>query len=115
MKALLEVRPAVFLVDSLEAASEEQLNWIEHMLRTFVEDTRLFFVLASKRSILFEQAMAVSRRLTTVQLKPFDRTSCSSYVSDTGREHQTGGTGYYLRVDRRISTSSECNGSSNSQ
>ena len=81
-KALLEGGPAVFLVDSLEAASEEQLNLIEHMLRTFVEDTRLFFVLASKRSILFERAMAISRRLTTVHLKPFDRTSCNSYVSE---------------------------------
>ena len=81
-KALLEAGPAVFLVDSLDAASEELLNWIEHMLNAFAEDTRLLFVLAtSKRSILFEHAMSVLRRLTTVQLKPFDREHCTSYVS----------------------------------
>ena len=80
-KTLLKAGPAVFLVDSLDAASEEQFHWIAHMLRTFVDDTRVFFVLASKRKILFEQAMPVSRRLTPVQLKPLDRTSCTSYVS----------------------------------
>ncbi len=80
-KALLEGGPAVFLVDSLDAASEEQLNQIEHMLSAFAGDNQLFFVLASKRKILFEKTMPVSRRLTTVQLKPFDRTSCISYVS----------------------------------
>jgi NB-ARC domain len=81
-KALLKEGPAVFLVDSLDAASEEQLNWIEHVLLNFAEDSRLFFVLASKRSILFEHAMSVSRRLTPVQLKPFDRANCTFYVRD---------------------------------
>ncbi len=55
--ALLEGGPAVFLVDSLDAASEELLNRIEHMLNAFAEDTRLFFVLASKRKILFENTI----------------------------------------------------------
>ena len=49
-KSLLEAGPAVFLVDSLEAANEEQLNRIEYMLHTFAEDNRVFFVLASKVS-----------------------------------------------------------------
>ena len=82
-KALLEAGPAVFLVDLLDAASEELLNWIERMLlHTFAEENRLFFVLASKRSILFEHTMSVSRRLIPVQLKPLDRTGCTSYVGE---------------------------------
>jgi len=49
----------------------------------------LFFVLASKRSILFEQAMPISRRLTTVQLKPFDQTNCNSYVSELAENFES--------------------------
>ena len=35
-RALLAREPLIFLIDSLDAASEEQLGWIEHMLRDLI-------------------------------------------------------------------------------
>jgi hypothetical protein len=81
MKALIEQNPAVFLIDCLDSAGDEQLVCIEHMLDQLTKDTRLLFVLASQRKVSFEHTMSVARKLDTIQVKSLNRTSCIDYVS----------------------------------
>src|SRR5947207_3712068 len=50
-RALLSQGPMVFLVDSLDAANEEQLIWIENMLRELIGDNKLLEIQESKRFI----------------------------------------------------------------
>jgi hypothetical protein len=80
-RELLARGPLIFLVDSLDAAGEEQLIWIEYMLRELVEDNRLFAILASKRVVAFNRTLSVARRLTTSKLKPFDQKNCTSFIT----------------------------------
>jgi len=80
-RALLSQGPMVFLVDSLDAANEEQLIWIENMLRELIGDNKLLAILASKRFIPFENAMSIARRLAPSPLRPFDRDSCMSFIN----------------------------------
>jgi len=80
-KALIKQNPAVFLIDCLDSAGDEQLVWIEHMLDQLTKDTRLLFVLASQRKVSFERTMSVARKLDPIQVKPLNRTSCIDYVN----------------------------------
>lgn len=80
-KALLKKKgQAVLLLDSLDAASEEQLSWIEAMLRDLIEDNKLFVVLASKRVMTFDRERSIARKLTPVALKPLNWNSCELYL-----------------------------------
>ncbi len=80
-RALLSQGPMVFLVDSLDAANEEQLIWIENMLRDLIGDNKLLAILASKRFMPFDRTLSIARRFTHAQLKPFDRDSCTSFIN----------------------------------
>lgn len=72
--------PTVFLIDSLESARDSDLSWIEELLITFQDESKLFFILASQK-VAFDHVMAIARRLDNIQLKPFDRKHCLSYTS----------------------------------
>jgi hypothetical protein len=85
-RALLLQGPMVFLVDSLDAANEEQLIWIENMLRDLIGDNKLLAILASKRLMPFESTMSIARRFTHAPLKPFDRDSCMSFIDGLEQE-----------------------------
>src|SRR2546429_302610 len=58
-KILLEQGPVVMPFDSVDTASIEQLNMIETLLRDLIDDERLFVVLASKKSLSFQQERSV--------------------------------------------------------
>ncbi len=84
-KALLLQGPLVFLIDSLDAADEEQLAWIERLLGDLAEDDRLFAIVASKRKIPFERIMSIARRLIPFQLKPFNHDSYIAFLDGLGQ------------------------------
>ncbi len=80
-RAILRHGPTVFLIDALDHENEEHFRWIEELLHRFTEDSKLFFILASKKVISFEHTMAIARKLKTFLLKPFTRNNCSRYIS----------------------------------
>ena len=82
---ITEKGPAVFLIDSLESAKDTELAWIENLLTTFLNESKLFFLLASQRTMTFEHVRAISRRLNTIQLKPFDENNCKRYLFSRAR------------------------------
>jgi hypothetical protein len=79
-KALLEQGTAVMLLDSVDATDEELLERIAVTLRNVINEKKLFVVLASKRGLLFDFERSISRKLTSLQLKPLDRKSCEHYL-----------------------------------
>jgi hypothetical protein len=80
-RALLLQGPIVFLVDCLEAANEEQIIWIEDMLRDLIRDHKLLAILASKRLMPFERTLYIARRFSHAQLHPFDRDNCMAFLN----------------------------------
>ncbi len=80
IKALLEQGTAVMILDGVDATNEELLKRIATTLRDVINEKKLFVVLASKRGLLFEFERAISRQLTSLQLKPLDRKSCEHYL-----------------------------------
>src|SRR5262249_48783979 len=79
-KALLEQGTAVMLLDSVDDTNIELLERIAVTLRDFIDEKKLFVVLASKRGLLFNFERSISRKLTSLQLKPLDRKSCEQYL-----------------------------------
>ena len=79
-KALLEQGTAVMMLDSVDATNEELLQRIAITLRDVINEKKLFVVLASKRGLLFESERSISRKLTSLQLKPLNRKSCERYL-----------------------------------
>ena len=79
-KALLEQGTAVMILDSVDATNEELLERIAVTLRDIINDNKLFVVLASKKGIFFDSERSISRKLTSLQLKPIDRKSCEHYL-----------------------------------
>jgi hypothetical protein len=81
-RALLQKGPVIFLIDSLDADDEEQLNQIGHMLVDLTRDDKLFTILASKRKVSFDSILPIARKLTPpVQLKSFDRESYIAFLN----------------------------------
>jgi hypothetical protein len=80
-QALLARGPAIVIVDSLDAASEELLLWIENMLQRLIGYSRLLVVLASKRIASFKQTLSIARKLATYQLQTFNHKFCTSYIN----------------------------------
>jgi hypothetical protein len=80
-KALIDQKPAVFLIDSLDSADDEQLGWIEQMLDQLTKGSRLLFVLASQRKVSFEHTMSIARKLEPIQVKSLNRKHCIDYVN----------------------------------
>lgn len=80
-RALLERGPVVMLLDSVDTTDVEQVRWLETMLRDLIEDNTLFVVLTSKRMLSFERERSVARKLTSVPVKPFDRSNSELYLN----------------------------------
>lgn len=80
IRQLLEQHAAVLVLDSLDTENDELLRWLEIMLRDLLENNRLFVVIASRKSLQFENERSVARKLTPLQLNPFDRTSSGQYL-----------------------------------
>jgi len=82
LRQLLDQQPAVLVLDSLDTENDELLRWLEIMLRDLLESNRLFVVIASRKSLQFENERSVARKLTPLPLNPFDR-ACSEQYLDT--------------------------------
>jgi len=83
---LEEKRPVVIILDSLDEASEKQLQEIEAGFRDLIENSNLFVVLASRRMLRFDNTRSIARKLTVLPLKPLDRESCNTYLDSIGRD-----------------------------
>lgn len=79
-RLLLSQGPVVMLFDSVDMASTEQLNTIESLLKDLIDDEKLFVMLASKKTLLFEQERSVARKLFSLYLQPLDRANCELYL-----------------------------------
>jgi hypothetical protein len=77
-RALLEQGAAVMIVDSVNVADGELLERIADTLRHVIHENKLFVAIASKRGVLFDSEL--SRKLTSLQLKPIDPESCEHYL-----------------------------------
>src|SRR5579864_6909130 len=64
IKALLENKPLVILLDAIDTANEALVNWIKMTLRDLIENDNLFVVLTSKQRIVFEKDWFMARKLT---------------------------------------------------
>ncbi len=81
-RALLTKGPVILLIDSLDAADEEQLSQIEYILVDLAKHDKFFTILASKRIVSFDNSLSIARRLTPFPLKSFDRDSCIAFLAD---------------------------------
>ncbi len=81
VEARLEGRePVVVIIDGLDATNTEQLQRIEGILGKFIENDRLFVVLASRNIQRFDNTRTITRRLTIYSLRSLERKSCLSYL-----------------------------------
>jgi hypothetical protein len=80
VKGLLKQRPVVMLLDAVDAAETSQLSLIEKLLKDLIDDEKLFVVLASKKTLTFQQYRSVARKLTIFPLKALERQHCESYL-----------------------------------
>ncbi len=84
-KALLSQGTIVMLLDAVDTTNEELVAQIAETLHGVIEDdNKLFVVLTSRKCLLFENDRLISRRLTSLQLKPFDQKGCQDYLDSIG-------------------------------
>ncbi len=87
-KALLRQGTVVMLLDAVDATNDELIAQIAGTLRGVIndiaDDNKLFVVLTSRKCLLFENERLISRKLTSLQLKPFDQKSCQAYLDGIG-------------------------------
>src|SRR5438034_1090377 len=76
------------IFDSVDANNNEQVEWIEMLLRDLSDDNNLFVVLASKRALSFQNDRLTARKLTLFPLLPFDRRSCEEYLNSIGNQSE---------------------------
>jgi len=81
-KTLLEQGPLVMLLDSVDAMNENQIAQLEKKLSELVIHNNLFIVLASNGSVSFKREKSVERKLTTIPLEPFNRTTSNLYLDN---------------------------------
>jgi hypothetical protein len=87
-RILLKRGPVVILFDSVDATNNEQVGWIEMLLRDLSDDNNLFVVLASKWILSFQNDRLTTRKLTPIPLGPFDRQSCEAYLDSIGNQSE---------------------------
>lgn len=87
-KALLKQGTVVMLLDAVDATNEELVAQIAGTLHGVIDDVaddnKLFVVLTSRKCLLFENDRLISRKLTSLQLKPFDQKSSQDYLDSIG-------------------------------
>jgi NB-ARC domain len=87
-RVLLKRGPVVLLFDSVDTNNNEQVGWIEMLLRDLSDDDNLFVVLASKRVLSFQNDRLTTRKLAPFPLLPFDRQSCEEYLNSIGNQSE---------------------------
>jgi ATPase family associated with various cellular activities (AAA) len=105
-----EKKPVVVILDSLDAASEEQLQRIEAGLNDLIDNSNLFVVLASRRMLKFDNNRSIALKLTALPLKPLNQESCKEYLDNIGSESITASRdtifewtrGYPLAMDAMV-------------
>lgn len=80
IQLLLEQSAVVLILDAIDAENDKLLRWLEIMLRDLLENNQLFVVIASRKSLQFENERSVARKLTPLPLNPFDRASSEQYL-----------------------------------
>jgi hypothetical protein len=75
---------AVLLLDAVNPLDEEQVHWLEALLRELTESNAFLVVLACQREQPFARERAVARTVALYELAPLDRQSCDTYLSGTG-------------------------------
>ena len=84
-RALLSQGTVVMLLDAVDTTNEALVAQIAETLRGVIDDdNKLFVVLTSRKCLLFENDRLISRRLTSLQLKPFDQKGCQDYLDSIG-------------------------------
>jgi len=79
---LLEARkPAVVMLDRLDAVNAEQLREIGFFLNNLIENHRLFIVLASRSMQGFSNVRSIARKLKIYHLKPLKTEFCRDYLN----------------------------------
>ncbi len=90
-KALLSQGTVVMLLDAVDTTNEELVAQIAGTLRGVMDDdNKLFVVLTSRKCLLFENERLISRKLTSLQLKPFDQKGCQDYLDSIGTPLEKG-------------------------
>jgi hypothetical protein len=85
-RTLLRLGPAVMLIDSFDATNGEHLRWFEEFLKNVIDESKLFVVFTSQRRFLFARERSVARKVTSLELRPFDRESCQQYIDAAGMQ-----------------------------
>lgn len=78
--ALVERGTVVILLDGVDATNQELLERIARTLNSIIDENKVFVVITSKRSVLFDTERSVARKLITLPLKPFTRKSAEEYL-----------------------------------
>jgi hypothetical protein len=87
-KVLLEQSVAVMLLDAVDPANKELLERIAAILREVIEENKLFVVLTSRRNLLFDTERSVARKLTSLQLKPFNQKNSEMYLKSISAQFE---------------------------
>jgi KAP family P-loop domain len=87
MEALLKERKvAVVLIDSLDAADEKHLKNIENMLHRFIDLNGLFFIMASRKIIDFQNRNSIKRKIKFFPLKSLSHDHSIFYMKKIAQE-----------------------------
>ena len=73
-------KPVVVIIDSLEAAGQEQMKTIASGLSELVSNNNIFIVLGSRNMQRFDATRKVARKLTPYQLGALTLESCVEYL-----------------------------------
>ncbi|TMC20828.1 MAG: ATP-binding protein [Chloroflexi bacterium] len=83
-KVLAKKKPVVVILDALDTANQQQLRNIETGLKSLIEESKLFVVLASRKMKRFDNTRAIAYKLTFFPLQPLTRESCDRYFASKG-------------------------------
>ena len=86
IESLVKQEPVAIILDSLDAANNEQFQAIETRLSELIESTRLFVVLASRNVQKFDHTRSLARKLTIYPLEPLKREYCVSYLDNFAQD-----------------------------
>jgi hypothetical protein len=78
LATLLEQDTAVILLDNVDTTNEVLTERISDTLNDIINDNKLLVVLTSNKG-LFDFERSIARKLTSLQLKPFNPEDCEAY------------------------------------
>jgi hypothetical protein len=88
--ALLKEGPAVMLFDSVDLASQEQLNVLQLLLANLISNKNLFVMLASKKPLPFlQKESGIARKLTSISLQSLSRGHSEYFLASAATQVET--------------------------